>query len=68
MGTAVLELSRTYNSAATLADSDPVNLVNGGNLTISVNGNAQTMQQTHSGFAHLRIKHVTQARNKQSHA
>jgi hypothetical protein len=33
-----------------------------------VNGNTQTMQQTHSSFAHLGIKHITQARDKQGHA
>ena len=43
LGTGVGQLTRTYNSAATLADSDPTNLVNGGNLTISVNGSAQTV-------------------------
>ena len=32
-----------------------------------VNSNAQTMQQTHSGFAHLRIKHITQACDKQGY-
>jgi flagellin len=43
VGTTVSDLSRTYNSAATLADSDPTNLLNGGNLTISVNGSSQTV-------------------------
>jgi flagellin len=43
IGTTVTDLSRTYNSAATLADSDPTNLLNGGNLTITVNGSAQTV-------------------------
>ena len=37
------DLSRTYNSAATLADADPTNLLSGGNLTIAVNGSAQTV-------------------------
>ena len=43
LGTAIGQLSRTYNSAATLADTDPTNLSNGGTLTISVNGTAQTV-------------------------
>jgi flagellin len=43
VGTTVSDLSRTYNSAATLADSDPTNLLSGGNLTISVNGSSQTV-------------------------
>jgi hypothetical protein len=43
LGTTVTDLSRTYNSAATLADADPTNLLNGGNLTITVNGSAQTV-------------------------
>jgi hypothetical protein len=32
-----------------------------------VNGNTQTMQQTHSGLTYLGIKHITQARDKQGH-
>ena len=43
LGTGVTDLSRTYNSAATLADADPTNLLSGGNLTITVNGSAQTV-------------------------
>jgi hypothetical protein len=43
IGTTSTDLSRTYNSGATLADSDPTNLSNGGNLTITVNGSAQTI-------------------------
>jgi hypothetical protein len=33
-----------------------------------VNGNAQTMQHTYGGFAHLRIKRIAQTRDKQGHA
>jgi hypothetical protein len=33
-----------------------------------VNGNAQTMQHPYGGFAHLRIKYITQTRDKQGHA
>src|SRR5262249_35866738 len=43
IGNGVSNLSRTYNSAATLADTDPTNLLNGGNITITVNGSAQTV-------------------------
>jgi flagellin-like hook-associated protein FlgL len=43
LGVGVTDLSRTYNSAATLADADPTNLLSGGNLTITVNGSAQTV-------------------------
>lgn len=43
LGAGATDLSRTYNSAATLADADPTNLLSGGNLTISVNGSAQTV-------------------------
>jgi hypothetical protein len=32
-----------------------------------VNGNAQTMQHTHGGFAYFRIKDITQTRDKQGH-
>jgi flagellin len=43
IGNTVSALSRTYNSAATLADTDPTNLLNGGNLIITVNGSSQTV-------------------------
>jgi flagellin-like hook-associated protein FlgL len=43
IGNTATDLSRTFNSAATLADSDPSTLLNGGNLTITVNGSAQTV-------------------------
>jgi flagellin-like hook-associated protein FlgL len=35
--------TRTFNSAATLADLDPTNLLAGGNLNITVNGSSQTV-------------------------
>jgi hypothetical protein len=38
IGTTVNDLSRTYNSAATLADAGPHQPLSGGNLTITVNG------------------------------
>jgi flagellin len=43
LGAGAAALSRTYNSAATLADLDPTNLLNGGNVTVTVNGSAQTV-------------------------
>jgi flagellin len=43
IGAGVSDLSRTFNSAATLADTDPTNLLSGGNITITVNGSAQSV-------------------------
>lgn len=42
-GVAGTDLSRTYNSAATLADLNPTTLLAGGNITITINGSAQTV-------------------------